>query len=84
MWVEEHKLKQIRASARPRALDKVRAGFICLGLALVLLAGMGWLASLSALVGVVACVGIYTIVSQIDARYKKSGSTSETDGGGGS
>ena len=84
MWVEEHKLKQIRANTRPRALDKVRAGFICLGLALVLFAGMGWLASLSAVVGVVACVGIYTLVSQIDARYEKNGSTSETDEGRGS
>lgn len=81
MWVEErgHKLKQIRANARPRVLDRVRAGFICLGLALVLFASMGWLTSMSAVVGVAACVGLYAIVSGIDARHKKGGSTPKTD-----
>ena len=78
MWLEErrlerrHKLRQIRANARPRPLDKVRAGFICLGFALVLFAGMGWLAAMSAIIGVIACVGIYGIVSRM-ARHRDAG-----------
>ena len=83
MWLEQrhlerrHKLKQIRANARARPLDKVRAGFICLGLALVLFASMGWLSGLSAIIGVVACVVIYGIVHQTQGRHGESNSTGE-------
>ena len=61
-----HKLKQIRAKARPRPLDKVRAGLICLGIALVLFYTMGRLAGISTAVGLVACIAIFAIVRQAD------------------